>query len=141
METIEEVRAAGGRSGRLFQEVAAGERALKRLALRACLRAPQLIAIREEAQRVVSHLASAYRADPSLLPSAWQTDGDEVERVRTIGDFIAGMTDRFAIARHEELIGPVNLPPTASRPRLNQERVSASSATLNEMRGAGGCRC
>ena len=27
-----------------------------------------------------------------------------------IGDFIAGMTDRFAIARHEELVGPVNLP-------------------------------
>ena len=29
---------------------------------------------------------------------------------RTIGDFIAGMTDRFAIARHEELVGPVDLP-------------------------------
>jgi dGTPase len=33
-----------------------------------------------------------------------------VQRLRTIGDFIAGMTDRFAIARHEELVGPVNLP-------------------------------
>jgi dGTPase len=30
--------------------------------------------------------------------------------VRKIGDFIAGMTDRFAIARHEEIVGPVNLP-------------------------------
>ncbi len=30
--------------------------------------------------------------------------------LRGIGDFIAGMTDRFAIAKHEELIGPVNLP-------------------------------
>ena len=30
--------------------------------------------------------------------------------MRTIGDFIAGMTDRFAVARHEELIGPVDLP-------------------------------
>jgi dGTPase len=30
--------------------------------------------------------------------------------LRAIGDFIAGMTDRFAIARHEELVGPVNLP-------------------------------
>ena len=32
-----------------------------------------------------------------------------LQQLRTIGDFIAGMTDRFAIARHEELIGPVNL--------------------------------
>ncbi|HEU0309711.1 MAG TPA: hypothetical protein VFR36_00635 [Sphingomicrobium sp.] len=30
--------------------------------------------------------------------------------MRGIGDYIAGMTDRFAIARHEELIGPVKLP-------------------------------
>ncbi len=34
----------------------------------------------------------------------------ETARLRGIGDYIAGMTDRFAIARHEELIGPVNLP-------------------------------
>jgi dGTPase len=33
-----------------------------------------------------------------------------VEQVRRIGDFIAGMTDRFAVQRHEELIGPVELP-------------------------------
>jgi dGTPase len=45
-----------------------------------------------------------------LLPDSWQRDGEEVERVRTIGDFIAGMTDRFAIARHEELVGPVRFP-------------------------------
>jgi dGTPase len=32
-----------------------------------------------------------------------------VEQLRTIGDFIAGMTDRYAIARHEELVGPVDL--------------------------------
>ena len=63
-----------------------------------------------EAQRVVSNLAAAYRADPALLPEDWRGDENEVERVRTIGDFIAGMTDRFAIARHEELVGPVNLP-------------------------------
>jgi dGTPase len=30
--------------------------------------------------------------------------------LRGIGDYIAGMTDRFAISRHETLIGPVSLP-------------------------------
>ena len=66
--------------------------------------------MRDEAERVVAGLAAAYRADPSLLPSRWQRAENEVEQLRTIGDFIAGMTDRFAIARHEELVGPVKLP-------------------------------
>jgi dGTPase len=59
---------------------------------------------------VVAGLAAAYRANPGLLPPNWRRGREPVEQLRTIGDFIAGMTDRFAIARHEELIGPVNLP-------------------------------
>ena len=43
-------------------------------------------------------------------PPAWRSDGDPIEQLRTIGDFIAGMTDRYAIARHQELVGPVELP-------------------------------
>jgi dGTPase len=45
-----------------------------------------------------------------LLPQSWQRGGDQLQQLRTIGDFVAGMTDRFAIARHEELVGPVQLP-------------------------------
>jgi dGTPase len=66
--------------------------------------------VREEGERVVANLASAYSHDPSLLPDSWQRVVDEVQQLRTIGDFIAGMTDRFAIARHEEIVGPVELP-------------------------------
>ena len=62
-----------------------------------------------QAQRVVANLAAAYRDDPALLPEPWRRGGGEVERTRTIVDFIAGMTDRFAIRRHEELVGPVEL--------------------------------
>jgi dGTPase len=58
----------------------------------------------------VADLAAAYRSDPKLLPPTWRSDADRVRQLRTIGDFVAGMTDRFAIARHEELVGPVNLP-------------------------------
>ena len=58
----------------------------------------------------MSGLADAFRADRALLPEDWRPAGGETERLRAIGDFIAGMTDRFAIARHEELVGPVNLP-------------------------------
>ena len=37
-------------------------------------------------------------------------EADETARLRRIGDFIAGMTDRYAISRHRELVGPVDLP-------------------------------
>jgi dGTPase len=72
--------------------------------------APELKDMHQEAERVVANLTAAYRADPSRLPPGWTIHGEEIAGVRRIGDFIAGMTDRFAIARHEELIGPVELP-------------------------------
>jgi dGTPase len=87
------------------------ERELKRFLYSRLYGLPELQPIREEAERVVADLGAAYRADPSLLPPDWPRGGEQVEQLRTIGDFIAGMTDRFAIARHEEIIGPVNLPP------------------------------
>jgi dGTPase len=110
VQTIEDVRVAGGALADFSDAVAAEERELKRFLYARLYGAPELTAIREQAERVVSNLAAAYRADPLLLPESWQGEGDRLRQLRTIGDFIAGMTDRFAIARHEALVGPVNLP-------------------------------
>ncbi len=108
VETMGDVRAAGRPLAGFSEGLAAEERALKRFLYARLYGLPELQPIRIEADRVVANLAAAYRADPRLLPKAWQREGPE--QLRTIGDFIAGMTDRFAIARHEELVGPVNLP-------------------------------
>jgi dGTPase len=51
-----------------------------------------------------------FRENPASLPDGWQREEGETARLRGIGDYLAGMTDRFAIARHEELIGTVRLP-------------------------------
>ena len=110
VQTIDDVRAAGRPLVGFSDSFAAEERDLKRLLYDRLYAAPELQGVREQAEQVVSNLAAAYRADPPLLPSAWQCEGDRLHQLRTIGDFIAGMTDRFAIARHEELVGPVNLP-------------------------------
>jgi dGTPase len=109
-ESIEDVRSAGRQLVGFSGELATGERELKQFLYRRLYGSPELERVRIQAQRVVADLAAAYRADPTQLPPQWQRGGDEVERIRTIGDFIAGMTDRFAIARHEELVGPVTLP-------------------------------
>jgi dGTPase len=110
VETIDDVRAAGRQLAGFSDGLAAEERELKRFLYARLYDLPELQPIRVEAERAVADLAAAYRANPLLLPEAWQRGGDRTQQLRTIGDFIAGMTDRFALARHEELVGPVNLP-------------------------------
>ena len=109
-QTIEDVRSAGRQLAGFSAPLEAEERELKRFLYARLYGLPELQPVRKEAERVVANLAVAYRADPKLMPEWWQRDGTMIEQLRTIGDFIAGMTDRFAIARHEELVGPVNLP-------------------------------
>jgi dGTPase len=110
IETVDDVRAAGRPLAGFSESLGADERELKQFLYARLYGLPELQPVREEAERVVAGLAAAYRANPGLLPPNWRRGREPVEQLRTIGDFIAGMTDRFAIARHEQLIGPVNLP-------------------------------
>jgi len=110
VETIDEVRAAGRQMVGFSDELQVEERALKRHLYAHLYDSDALRPIRIEAQRIVGDLARFYRDNPSALPEGWQGGTSETARLRGIGDYIAGMTDRFAIARHEALIGPVNLP-------------------------------
>jgi dGTPase len=108
--TIDEVRAAGRPLVGFSEKLQAEERELKRHLYDHLYDSDALKPIRIEAQRIVGDLALFYREQPEHLPPGWRRGEGEEALLRGIGDFIAGMTDRFAIARHEELIGPVNLP-------------------------------
>ena len=110
VETVDDVRSAGVALSGFSEPLAAEERELKRFLYARLYDLPDLQPVREEAERIVADLAAAYLADPTLLPESWRRGGDDGQQSRTIGDFIAGMTDRFAIRCHEEIIGPVNLP-------------------------------
>jgi dGTPase len=110
IETVDEVRSAGRPLAGFSPLIAEQENELKTFLYARLYGAAELEVVRKEAERVVTNLAAAYRDDPARLPATWQRQGSAQEQLRTIGDFIAGMTDRFAIARHEELMGPVNLP-------------------------------
>ena len=56
-----------------------------------------------DAEAVVRDLFAHFRAAPAGLPAEWQ-DGlaslDEAGRLRRIADYIAGMTDRYALIEH-----------------------------------------
>jgi dGTPase len=110
VETIDDIRHAGRPLVSFSEQMQAEERGLKSHLYANLYDSEALRPIRIEAQRIVGDLASFYRENASSLPRGWQRGEGERARLRGIGDYIAGMTDRFAIARHEELIGPVNLP-------------------------------
>lgn len=110
VERIEDVRSAGRSLAGFSGELAAEERELKDFLYARLYDLPELQPVREEAERVIANLAAAYRADRGLLPAGWRRGADEMQELRTIGDFIAGMTDRFALRRHGDIIGPANLP-------------------------------
>ena len=92
--------------------MAAEERALKRFMYARLYHHPRQRGISAQAGAVVAGLAAAYLSDSSLLPWHWRDALPEGEpaRARHIGDFIAGMTDRYALARYRELIGPIDMP-------------------------------
>jgi dGTPase len=110
VETIDDVRSAGRQLAGFSTDMQEAERALKRHLYANLYDHDALRPIRIEAQRIVSDLASYFIENPGTLPDGWQRGEGETARLRGIGDYIAGMTDRFAIARHEALIGPVSLP-------------------------------
>jgi dGTPase len=91
--------------------MAEAEGALKAFLYEHMYRSGPVQAIAAEAKKVIAGLFEAYRADPSRLPAEWQHSWpDETAMLRTIGDFVAGMTDRYAIAQYRHHVGPVSLP-------------------------------
>jgi dGTPase len=64
----------------------------------------QVNRMRVKASRIVRELFGAFMAEPVLLPPDYQDQsGDANKRARKIADYIAGMTDRYAIREHRRL--------------------------------------
>ncbi|WP_420863325.1 deoxyguanosinetriphosphate triphosphohydrolase [Algirhabdus cladophorae] len=72
-------------------------------------RAPEVIEMRKTVTNVVHELFPLFMQQPELLPKQWRKDvaevADETALARIVADYIAGMTDRFALQEHERLLG------------------------------------
>ena len=84
------------------------EMAEKQLQLKQFLRKslylhPKVTEMTDKAVRTIEGLFKAYMADLNLIPSDYQSMGRE-EKPRIIADYIAGMTDRYAIREYEKII-------------------------------------
>ncbi|MHB1320720.1 MAG: deoxyguanosinetriphosphate triphosphohydrolase [Acidithiobacillus ferrivorans] len=109
--TIAEVRAAprplAAHSPAIAHEVVT----LKRFLFQRMYRHPRVHRQAEKAKRLVHKLFHALQEDPRLLPLKYQArinecDGAVKRQARVVADYVAGMTDRFAIAEYDRIFDP-----------------------------------
>jgi dGTPase len=81
---------------------AAADRAIKAFLFERMYRHPRIMRIMGEARAVLRDLFTHYLAHPDDLPAEWRHGlvVDQDAAARLIADFIAGMTDRFALIEH-----------------------------------------
>ena len=89
---------------RFSAEMRAETTALKRFLYANLYRHYKVNRMRVKASRIVRELFEAFMTDPVLLPFDYQVaSGDKMKQARTIADYIAGMTDRYAIREHKRI--------------------------------------
>lgn len=106
-ESAADVRAAGRVTSTFSEEMAATDKAIKKLLFSRIYRHPDIMRIRAGAAQILTDLFGAYMNDPSLMRSHYWVDHiaglNEAARARHVGDYLAGMTDTYAIRVHGEL--------------------------------------
>ncbi|AHV92382.1 deoxyguanosinetriphosphate triphosphohydrolase [Bordetella holmesii] len=99
--TADDVRAAAPLAG--FSDPLRREAdALKKFLFDNLYRHYKVVRMTSKARRIVRELFEAFLGDPRLLPPDYRRE-NEREQARTIADYIAGMTDRYAISEHRRI--------------------------------------
>ncbi|MEQ9638934.1 MAG: deoxyguanosinetriphosphate triphosphohydrolase [Alphaproteobacteria bacterium] len=105
-EMVEDVRALPEPIVAFSEDLKAADAALRRFLMARMYRAERVNRATDKARRIVADLYALYIAEPRRMPAEWADGLDAPESPRTrrrAADFIAGMTDRFAIAEHQRL--------------------------------------
>jgi dGTPase len=106
--SIDDVRNAGKPLVSMSDEVYEQHVALKRFLNKHLYSHEQKLEMTRKAQAIVKDLFTAFWEDIRLMPGDYADAAasvDEVGRARVVADYIAGMTDRYAIAAHESIVG------------------------------------
>jgi len=102
--SADDVRKAGRAMVGFSPAMAAADRAIKSFLFPRVYQHARIMRIMGDAQRIVHELFAHYVERPQDLPAEWQY-GLAADREGRIADFIAGMTDPFALREHARLIG------------------------------------
>jgi dGTPase len=107
--SVEDVRNAGRSVIRFSDPLFRDLKVIRAFLFQRMYRAPEVVAMRTEVTRVIDDLFPFLMAHPDRLPKQWRRDVEEAEGetalARIVADYIAGMTDRFAIQSWERFTG------------------------------------
>jgi dGTPase len=104
--SVDEVRQASSPVAAFSPAIGEADRTIKAFLKTQMYRHGRVMHVMDQAAGVVRDLFARYRERPGELPEEWQeglAGADDVARARRIADFIAGMTDRYALAEHTRL--------------------------------------
>jgi dGTPase len=105
VDSVDAVRATAGRLVGFSPEMEKRKRSLKGFLQRHFYHHPHVLEMSQNGARVLSELYAAYRDEPRRLPAnareRFPVDGE----ARAVADYVAGMTDRFAMAEHRRILG------------------------------------
>src|SRR5438874_5641879 len=105
VKTVEDVRRLGEPVAAFSPQMRNHDRALKRFLSERMYRHYRVNRMSSKARRVVRELFQLFFAEPQCLPSEWSalTHDKAPEAARIVADYLAGMTDRFALDEHRRL--------------------------------------
>ncbi|MFP7673020.1 deoxyguanosinetriphosphate triphosphohydrolase [Marivita sp. S0852] len=107
--TPQDVRAAGRMMVQFSPDLWSDLQVIRKFLFHRMYRAPDVVEMRKQVTHVINELFPLFMSDTSLLPKQWRKDVAEVqndiELARIVADYIAGMTDRFALQEHARLTG------------------------------------
>ncbi len=105
-ESIDDVRAAAKPLVRMSDEVAEQHLKMKRFLHKHLYSHEKKLQTEQDAQKMLETLFEGYMTDTATMPQKFAqqaASADEEGRARIIADYIAGMTDRYAMAEYEKL--------------------------------------
>jgi dGTPase len=111
-DSVEAVRAQPQPMVTFSSQMQAADKAVKAFLYPHMYRHEKVMRIRREAHEVVRRLFEALFAEPGRMPGEWRdaglrlaSAGDRPRLARLVCDYIAGMTDRYALVEHRALFG------------------------------------
>lgn len=108
-QSVDDIRNMDGPIIRFSKPVYQNIKAIKSFLFQRMYRAPSVIVERHNVTKMLEDLFPLFLENPAMLPDQWGTMArqmnDRTQRARLVLDYVSGMTDRYAIAEHQRLIG------------------------------------
>ncbi len=110
IKTVEDVQRLSHNVVLFSEEMSKKNREIKDFLYKNMYRHYRVQRMAVKAERILSELFTIYMEEPMILPTHIQKRLETGNKQRTICDYIAGMTDRFAVEEHQKIFNPTILP-------------------------------